>query len=99
MTVDVRINHESMRKMAAAFKAAARTLDNSASTLGAIQKMLENDGLRGEAGDELFNSLQGRLIPRLNALRDKMAELEQDIHKAAQASRDSEGEARQRFNN
>lgn len=97
MSIDTRMNYASMERMQRAFEQAARTIEDTARKMQQIERQMEGGALQGEAGDAFRDALRSKLAPRLNVLRDKMAELAKDIHGAVIAKRDGVATAQSRF--
>ncbi len=95
--VDVRMNYSSMEKMEKEFNGAANQLDDTMREMQKIAQMMEDGSLQGVGGDAFRDAIQGKLVPVLNSLRDKMNELSGDINGAVIATRDGVKTAKSRF--
>lgn len=94
---DVRMNYDTMEKMAKAFSAAQNQLQATKDAMQKIAKMMEDGALQGQGGDAFRAAIQQKLLPRMKKLEDKMAELTQDVNGAVQATRDGVSSAQSRF--
>jgi hypothetical protein len=94
---DVQMDYDAVEAMVSIFRAAAQQLDETITTMTGIAATLEDDGLVGEAGDELVQALRNKLNPSLGRLRDKMHEEEQDLAAAVAYTRDGVQTSRGRF--
>jgi uncharacterized protein YukE len=95
--VDVRMNYSSMEKMEKEFKGAAKQLDDSKREMQKVAKMMEDGSLQGVGGDAFRDAIQGKLIPVMKRLEEKMRELSGDINGAVVATRDGVSTAKSRF--
>jgi uncharacterized protein YukE len=95
--VDVRMNYGSMEKMEKEFNGATKQLDDSIREMKKIAKMMEDGSLQGVGGDAFRDAIQGKLIPVMRRLADKMDELSWDINGAVVATRDGVSTAKSRF--
>jgi WXG100 family type VII secretion target len=94
---DVRMNYNSMETMERAFNGAHRQVDDSIKEMKNVAKSLEDGALQGGAGDAFRDAINSKLIPRMQAISDKLAELEQDVKGALEATRDGVTSAQSRF--
>ena len=94
--VDVRMNYESMEKMAKAFLDAEVQLRDTLLEMQKITRMVEDGALLGAGGDAYLDAM-GILMPTLKELEGKMLELAQDIKGAVIATRDGVTTAKSRF--
>jgi uncharacterized protein YukE len=94
---DVKMNYNSMEKMAKEFKAANKQIEDSMREMKKISKMAADGALKGSGGDAFEDAINSKLLPRMKALSEKMAELTQDITGAVQATRDGVKTAQSRF--
>jgi uncharacterized protein YukE len=94
---DVRMNYDTMEKMAKAFSAAQNQIQASKDAMQKIAKMMEGGALQGNGGDAFRTAIEQKLLPRMKVLEEKMAELTRDINGAVQATRDGVSTAQSRF--
>jgi hypothetical protein len=94
---DVRMNYESMEKMARAFNYAAYELFQSIGSMKKIVQMLEGGALLGKGGSAFADAVQSQLIPSMQVLHDKCKEMEGDIEAAVKFTRDGVESARSKF--
>jgi WXG100 family type VII secretion target len=95
--IDVRMNYDSMEKMAKAFHQAHQQLDASGKEMEKLAKMMEDGALLGTAGDAFRDAIRSKLNKRIKVLQEKMQELEKDINGAVSATRDGVKTAQSRF--
>jgi len=95
--IDVRMNYDTMEKMAKAFDAAARQMEETQKAADGLGKEMEGGALQGEGGTAFKAAIDGPLTKSLNKLRDKMLELSKDINGAVKATRDGVSTAESRF--
>lgn len=76
MTDIIKMDYRHMEEMAQAFAQGAQTLEASIAEVRQIAEMLENGGLRGEAGDAFSAACRHVLNPAVQRLHDKFLELQ-----------------------
>ncbi len=94
---DVKMNYNSMEKMAQAFKEAHQQLDESMREMKKLAKMMGDGALVGDGGTAFQDAINNKLLKRMNQLYQKMGELEGDINGAVSATRDGVKTAKSRF--
>ncbi len=94
---DVKMNYQSMEKMAKTFHQAHQQLEQTAREMEKIAKTFEDGALLGTAGDAFRDAIRGKLIKRMKIIQDKLKELEGDINGAVSATRDGVTTAQSRF--
>ena len=94
---DVRMNYESMDKMAKEFDAAASQLDDTMRDMDNIVQMMEGGALLGQGGETFRDAITSQLMPNLNILRDKLAEMSDDVTAAVRFTRDGVEDSRKKF--
>lgn len=94
---DVKMNYNSMEKMAQAFKEAHQQLDESMREMKKLAKMMGDGALVGDGGTAFQDAINSKLLKRMNQLYQKMGELEGDISGAVSATRDGVKTAKSRF--
>jgi WXG100 family type VII secretion target len=94
---DVRMNYESMDKMAKEFNAAASQLDDTMRDMDKIVQMMEGGALLGQGGETFRDVITSQLMPNLNILRDKLAEMSDDVTAAVRFTRDGVEDSRKKF--
>jgi uncharacterized protein YukE len=94
---DVRMNYDSMEKMAKTFNQANQQIEQSMREMEKIAKVFEDGALLGTAGDSFRDAIRSKLIKRMKVISDKMKELEQDVNGAVSATRDGVTTAQSRF--
>jgi uncharacterized protein YukE len=95
--IDVRMNYETMDKMAKAFSAAKQQLEETEKAVQRLGKNLEDGALQGEGGTAFKAAIDGPLMKALKKLDAKMGELSSDINGAISATRDGVKDAQSRF--
>lgn len=99
MSVDQRMNYTSMRAMAKAFNQAAQQLEATMQEMAKAAKLMEEGALQGDGGQQFSDAINSKLRKRLEALRAKMLEMRQDIHKNIEAMGEAVDTAEDRFEN
>ncbi len=94
---DVKMNYNSMEKMAQAFKEAHQQLDESMREMKKMAKMMGDGALVGDGGSAFQEAINSKLLKRMRQLHKKMGELEGDINGAVAATRDGIKTAKSRF--
>lgn len=94
---DVRMNYQSMERMAKEFNNAANQIKQSINQLKKISQMMEDGALKGAGGMAFQDAIQQQAIPKMQKLATKMTELQKDINGAVVATRDGVETARKRF--
>lgn len=94
---DVRMNYDSMEKMAKTFHQAHQQIETSMREMEKIAKVFEDGALLGTAGDEFRDAIRAKLIKRMKVIGEKLKELEGDITGAVSATRDGVTSAQSRF--
>jgi WXG100 family type VII secretion target len=94
---DVRMNYESMATMASAFDKAAQQLDDTMSAMQKVVQQMEGGALVGNGGTAFANAIQEQLVPAMNTMRDKLAEMGEDIRAAVDFTKDGVTSARSKF--
>lgn len=94
---DVKMNYNSMEKMAQAFKEAHAQVDESMREMKKLAKMMGDGALVGDGGTAFQDSINSKLLKRMQQLHQKMGELEGDINGAVAATRDGIKTAKSRF--
>jgi WXG100 family type VII secretion target len=96
---DVKMNYDSMDRMAKAFNNAHQQISESMREMEKIAKSMEDGALQGDAGKAFVDAIRSKLIKRMKVVDAKMVELEQDIKGAVSATRDGVKTAQSRFKN
>jgi WXG100 family type VII secretion target len=96
---DVKMNYDSMDRMAKAFHNAHQQIGTSISEMEKIAKTMEGGALVGDAGKAFTEAIRSKLIKRMKVIQEKMQELEKDIKLAVGFTRDGVKTAGGRFNN
>jgi WXG100 family type VII secretion target len=94
---DVRMNYDTMEKMAKAFSTAQNQIKTTADAMKKIAQMMDGGALQGEGGNAFRGAIEGKLLPRMKKLEAKMTELSRDINGAVRATRDGVKTAKSRF--
>jgi WXG100 family type VII secretion target len=94
---DVQMDYEMMEDMAKIFKNGSEQLSETRRAMEGLAATMEGGALLGEGGDRFADALRSRLGPRLKKLRDKYAELSQDVMGALVDLRDGDTQAASRF--
>lgn len=77
----IKMNFVQARAMAKAMKQGAKQLEASINEMNRIAALLQNGGLRGEAGEALVDGMRTALIPQMQRLQQKYVEMDLDIAK------------------
>ena len=96
---DVKMNYDSMERMAKAFHNAHQQIDTTSKEMEKIAKAMEGGALVGDAGKAFVDALRNKLAKRLKVIGEKMQEMEKDTKNAVLATRDGVKTARNRFTN
>jgi WXG100 family type VII secretion target len=94
---DVRMNYGSMEQMAKSFHQAHEQLEQTIGEMDKVVKMMEGGALVGDGGQAFMEALNHKLKKRLQVLKEKMRELEGDVHGAVARTRDGVQTAKTRF--
>ncbi len=94
---DVRMNYGSMEQMGKSFHQAHEQLEQTIREMDKVVKMMEGGALVGDGGQAFMEALNHKLKKRLQGLKEKMRELEGDIHGAVARTRDGVQTAKTRF--
>jgi WXG100 family type VII secretion target len=96
---DVKMNYDSMDRMAKAFHNAHQQIGASMREMENIAKSMEGGALVGDAGKAFTDAIRTQLSKRMKVIDDKMQEMEKDVKAAIAATRDGVPTAGARFNN
>ena len=94
---DVRMNYDSMEKMAKEFDNCKSQLETTTSEMNKIVEMMEGGALLGQGGDAFRDAIQSILLPAIQTLTDKMGEMSGDINAAVAYTRDGVEDSRKKF--
>jgi WXG100 family type VII secretion target len=94
---DVRMNYDSMDKMASEFKAAASQVKDTMKDMSNIVQMMEGGALLGQGGETFRAAITDQLMPNLNILEEKLAEMSDDVNAAVRFTRDGVEDSRKKF--
>lgn len=94
----IKMDYGQMEEMAQAFSQGAQTLEALTAEVNQIASMLENGGLRGEAGDAFSEALRNVLNPAVQRLHDKFLELQGDIMGALDDMRSADQDTTRLYN-
>jgi WXG100 family type VII secretion target len=94
---DVRMNYGSLEQMAKSFHQAHEQLEQTIREMDKVVKMMEGGALVGDGGQAFMEALNHKLKKRLQVLKEKMRELEGDVHGAVARTRDGVQTAKTRF--
>ena len=94
---DVRMNYDSMERMAKAFHHAHRQVQDTMREMEKVAKQMEDGALVGDSGDAFREAIRTKLLRRMKVVAEKLQELEQDIHGAVETTRDGVTTAQSRF--
>ena len=83
MSIDIRIDTDQVREVAAMFNQAAQSLDDTNNACGTIAGQMEDGALQGTAGELFAEGLRGTLASRINKLQAKLYEISSDLYRAA----------------
>jgi WXG100 family type VII secretion target len=84
---DVRMNYDTMEKMAKAFSTAQNQIKTTADAMKKIAQMMDGGALQGEGGNAFRGAIEGKLLPRMKKLEAKMAELSRSSGRSPSSSR------------
>lgn len=99
MSVDQRMNYNSMRQMSRAFREAAKQLEQTMQDMKKVSKLMQDGALVGDGGQAFASAIDGKLMKRLQALQAKMQEMDKDIRKNVEAMGQAVDTAEDRFEN
>lgn len=99
MSEKVRMNYNTMRDMVKEFKDAKQQLDETIGVVTKLGKEMEDDGLKGQAGQTFVGALNGPLVKSLKKLSAKMGEMADEVEKARAALEDGVKDAKAKFIN
>ena len=94
---DVKMNYDSMERMAKAFHGAHQQVSDSMREMEKIAKSMEDGALQGDAGKAFVEAIRTKLMKRMQVIAEKLQELEKDIQGAVSATRDGVSTAQSRF--
>lgn len=97
--VDHQIIPEKTAAMKKALGDAAQQLDDTLGEMKKIGKSMEDGALKGNAGPAFGDVINGKLLPAVQRLRDKLVEMEGDIVKAENEAGIAVERAARRFRN
>jgi len=95
---DVKMNYDSMDRMAKAFHNSHQQIGTSMREMENIAKSMEGGALVGDAGKAFTDAIRSKLIKRMKVIEEKMQEMEKDVKAAVTATRDGVKTAGARFN-
>ena len=93
---DVKMNYQMMEEMGRTCAQAAKTLEDSMSSINQIAGKLA-DSFQGMGGDAMQQALKQTLVRKLQSFHDKMSEMSQDLQTAAQDTRDGITNSRSKY--
>jgi WXG100 family type VII secretion target len=96
---DVKMNYDSMERMAKAFHNAHQQIGTSMREMEKIAKTMEDGALVGDAGKAFVDAIRTKLIKRMKVIETKMQEMEKDVKAAVLATKEGVQTAGARFNN
>jgi len=94
---DVLMNYDMMEEASRAFKTAQQQMEETATAMKNVVKLLSDGVLLGQAGDRMSDVMQGKLIPKCSGFAAKFEELSGDIMGALVDLRDGDHESASRF--
>lgn len=94
---DVRMNYESMEFMASEFVLAASQVQDTMKDMSNIVQMMEGGALLGQGGETFRAAITDQLMPNLNILEEKLAEMADDVNAAVRFTRDGVEDSRKKF--
>ncbi len=94
---DVRMNYESMEKMAKEFDNAASQLEETMNDMKKVAQMMEGGALIGDGGSAFQDAIVSQLLPAMNILTEKLQEMGGDIRAAVAYTRDGVEDSRKQF--
>jgi uncharacterized protein YukE len=92
-----KMNYSTMEEMGKAFGDAKTQIETTKSQMAKVAKSLDDGALQGAAGNALKEAINTKLMRHLNAISEKMEELQQDMKGAVEATRDGVKSAQSRF--
>lgn len=75
----IKMDYPMARAMARTMGQGAKQLEASINEMNKVVALLQNGGLRGEAGEAFVDGIRGALIPNMQRLQQKYAEMQRDI--------------------
>ncbi|MFP3853870.1 MAG: WXG100 family type VII secretion target [Anaerolineales bacterium] len=87
--VDVQMDFEAVEGAAGAYDHSAEILEDMMSRSSKIAASLRDGAMKGKAGEELANSFDSRLNASLRRMQEKFTEMEDDLRKAVEATREA----------
>jgi WXG100 family type VII secretion target len=75
----IKMDYPLARAMATSMGKGAKQLEAGIGEMNKAMALLKNGGLRGEAGEAFADSMRGSLIPAMQRLQEKYAEMQRDI--------------------
>jgi WXG100 family type VII secretion target len=90
MTDIIKMDYGAMQEMAQIFQQGAQQLEETMREMQNVASTLEDGALLGQGGEAFSDAINGTLTQALNRLRDKYAELQQDILQAMRDMQDSD---------
>jgi len=75
----IKMDYPMARAMARTMGQGAKQLEASINEMNKVVALLQNGGLRGEAGEAFVDGIRGALIPNMQRLQQKYAEVQRDI--------------------
>jgi WXG100 family type VII secretion target len=94
---DVRMNYDSMELMASEFQIAASQVKDTMKDMSNIVQMMEGGALLGQGGETFRAAITDQLMPNLNILEEKLAEMADDVNAAVRFTRDGVEDSRKKF--
>lgn len=94
----IKMDYGQMEEMAQAFAQGAQTLESTIAEVNQIAQMLDNGGLRGEAGEALSEACRNVLNPAIQRLQDKFLELQGDVMGALDDMRSADEDTTRLYN-
>jgi len=94
---DVRMNYESMDKMARTFTVAATEVGTTMEDMKKIVQMMEGGALLGQGGESFRSAITDQLMPNLKILEKKLTEMSDDVTAAVRFTRDGVEDSRKKF--
>jgi WXG100 family type VII secretion target len=94
---DVRMNYDSMEKMAKEFDNCKSQLETTANDMKKVADMMEGGALLGMGGEAFRDAIQSLLLPAIQTMTDKVGEMGGDVRAAVAYTRDGVEDSRKKF--
>lgn len=87
---EIKMDYGMMAEMKAEFQRGAEELDRTLHEVQKLADLIDEDGLKGMAGDAFAETLREAMARKITELRDKFEELGRDIQHAVDSMREAD---------